>query len=200
MMCRRFVQAVLCGLLALPGLVQAFDLAQLRTQLIATQSVRGNFVQEKHLRALSIPLVSKGHYTLVAGKGLLWELTTPLAQSLRITPQGIFRPQADGTWQASQQAGNRESRLFLSLLSGDTHGLAENFELALSGDAADWRLSMTPSSVILRQIFARIDITGSTLVQEITLHETQGDYTILRLHDSQTGITLSDDEARAYTD
>ncbi|VFR38082.1 FIG027190: Putative transmembrane protein [plant metagenome] len=200
MMRRQLLQVVLCGLLALPGLVQAFDLAQLRTQLIATQSVRGNFVQEKHLRALSVPLVSKGHYTLVASKGLLWELTAPLAQSLRITPQGIFRRQADGTWQASQQAGNRESRLFLSLLSGNTHGLADDFDLALSGDAADWRLSMTPSSVILRQIFARIDIIGSTLVQEITLHETQGDYTILRLQGSQAGITLSDDEARAYAD
>ena len=189
----------LCALL-LPIAAQAFDLNQLRTQLTATAVVRGDFVQEKHLRALPQPLVSRGEFVLATGQGLLWMLRSPLAQTLRITPRGIARKLPDGSWQPSPNGNNRETRLFLALLSGDTQGLAENFDLRLEGAASDWRLHMTPNSVILRQIFTEIEIRGGALVQRIELRETQGDSTVLRMENTTTGATLTDDERRAYAD
>lgn len=186
--------------LLLPLAAWPFTLDELRAQLTAAQVVRGDFVQEKHLRSLPQPLVSRGDFVLAAGLGLLWELKTPIAQSLRITPRDVSRRLPQGGWQPVPNANGRESRLFLALLAGDTEGLAQNFALDLQGDANDWRMTMTPNSAILRQIFTDIEIQGGALVRRIELREVQGDRTVLQLQNAQVGDSLSDDERRAYQD
>ena len=131
---------------------------QLQSQLTAAAVVRGDFVQEKHLRALPQPLVSDGDFVLASGKGMLWRLRRPLTQTLRITTAGISRQNPDGTWRPSANANGQESRLFLALLAGDATGLSENFDLDLAGGPEDWRLTLTPSSALLRQIFTSIEV------------------------------------------
>ncbi|OAE72708.1 hypothetical protein A7J71_11735 [Achromobacter insolitus] len=195
----------LCALLALallPLVSRAFDLADLQTQLNAAPVVRGHFVQQKFLRSLPQPLTSRGDFTLVAGKGLLWLLRTPIAQDLRINANGISRRDEADKWQPlPQQAGaGRENRLFLSVLAGDTARLRENFDLALSGDADAWQLLLTPRSVLLRQIFDNIQINGGKLVDRIELRETQGDRSVLQMTDAQAAQALTAEEQRAFAD
>jgi len=195
----------LCALLALallPLAARAFDLADLQTQLNATPVVRGHFVQQKFLRSLPQPLTSRGDFTLAAGKGLLWLLPTPIAQDLRIDARGISRRDEAGKWQALPQhsGAGRENRLFLSVLAGDTAGLRENFDLALTGDADAWQLLLTPRSVLLRQIFDNIQINGGKLVDRIELRETQGDRSVLQMTDAQAAQALTAEEQRAFAD
>lgn len=186
--------------LLLPTASWAFDLDALREQLTQTPVVRGHFVQEKYLRALPQPLTSRGEFVLATGKGMLWRLRSPLQQTLRITPQGIARQLPDGSWQPASDGTHRESHLFLDLLTGDTEGLAKNFDLQLKGTAADWQMLMTPNAMILRQIFSDIEIRGGAQVQVITLHEAQGDRTVLRMEDTQTSPSLSENEQRDFAD
>ncbi|CAB3901784.1 hypothetical protein LMG26854_05536 [Achromobacter aegrifaciens] len=195
----------LCALLALALLplgARAFDLADLQTQLNATPVVRGHFVQQKFLRSLPQPLTSRGDFTLAAGKGLLWLLRTPIAQDLRIDARGISRRDEAGKWQALPQhsGAGRENRLFLSVLAGDTAGMRENFDLALTGDADAWQLLLTPRSVLLRQIFDNIQINGGKLVDRIELRETQGDRSVLQMTDAQAAQALTAEEQRAFAD
>ncbi|MDR7947879.1 outer membrane lipoprotein carrier protein LolA [Achromobacter aegrifaciens] len=195
----------LCALLALallPLAARAFDLADLQTQLNGTPVVRGHFVQQKFLRSLPQPLTSRGDFTLAAGKGLLWLLRTPIAQDLRIDARGISRRDEAGKWQALPQhsGAGRENRLFLSVLAGDTAGLRENFDLALTGDADAWQLLLTPRSVLLRQIFDNIQINGGKLVDRIELRETQGDRSVLQMTDAQAAQALTAEEQRAFAD
>ena len=148
----------------------------------------------------SQPLTSRGDFTLAQGKGLLWKLTSPFEQDLRITPQGIAKRDAQGAWQAlpQQMGASREVGLFLAVLAGDTHGLQENFDISLAGDAQAWTMTMKPSSALLSQIFEAIVIQGGALVQRIELRETQGDRTVLQLQDVQPAAQLNDEEQRAY--
>ncbi len=183
-----------------PCAAGAFGLDQLQAQLRATPIVRGSFVQQKFLRALPQPLTSRGDFTLAQGKGLLWQLTSPFAQDLRITPQGIAKRDAQGQWQAlpQQMGASRETGIFLAVLAGDTHGLQENFDISLAGDAQDWTMTMKPSSALLSQVFDAIVIQGDTLVRRIELRETQGDRTVLQLQDLQAARQLNAEEQRAY--
>ena len=178
---------------------QAFDLQQLSTQLARPQVIHGDFIQEKHLRALPKPLISTGTFVLAKDHGLLWQLKTPLQQDYRITAQGIARRNAS-EWQMlpGKSAGAEQNRLFLAVLQGDSSGLQRDFELQLQGEASHWQLTLTPRSVLLKQIFTRINIDGGELVQRIELQETQGDSTLLKLQNSVSNQPLSDAEQHDF--
>ena len=186
-------------LFSIPSLARAFDLQQLSDQLAKPSVIHGNFTQEKHLRALPQPLVSKGTFVLAKDHGLLWLLKTPLQQDYRISAQGIARRDANG-WQPlpNKSAGAEQNRLFLAVLQGDSSGLQRDFELQLQGEANDWKLTLIPRSLLLKQVFTQINIDGGELVQNIELLETQGDSTLLRMQDSTAALPLSDAERHDF--
>ncbi|TFF04992.1 outer membrane lipoprotein carrier protein LolA [Pseudomonas sp. BCA14] len=177
----------------------AFDLQQLSEQLAKPSVIHGNFIQEKHLRALPQPLVSKGTFVLAKDHGLLWLLKTPLQQDYRISAQGIARRDADG-WQLlpNKSTGAEQNRLFLAVLQGDSSGLQRDFELQLQGEANQWKLTLVPRSLLLKQVFTQINIDGGELVQTIQLLETQGDSTVLRMQDSTASRPLTDAEQHDF--
>lgn len=195
---RRLAAAVLLAAGAAPA--WAFDLNALQTQLRDAPVVRGQFVQQKYLRSLPQPLTSTGLFTLSAQDGLLWELRAPLHQDLLLTSSAIFRRDDGGKWQALPQAvgGGRETRMFLTVLSGDTQSLQDNFDMALGGTAGDWQLVMTPKSALLKQIFTDIRISGGKLVQRIEMRETQGDKTVMEMKNTRADTKLNDDERRDF--
>jgi hypothetical protein len=180
---------------------RTFDLQQLSEQLARPDVIHGQFIQEKHLRALPQPLVSKGHFVLAKKQGLLWLLRTPLQQDYRITAQGIARRDGNA-WQMlpNKSAGAEQNRLFLAVLQGDSTGLLRDFELSLSGEPQQWRLTLTPRSVLLKQVFNQINIDGGDLVQRIELLETQGDSTVLRMQDSVATQPLSEAEQHDFAE
>ncbi|NWC93157.1 MULTISPECIES: outer membrane lipoprotein carrier protein LolA [unclassified Pseudomonas] len=188
-------------LLGVSGVAHAFDLQQLSDQLAKPSVIHGNFIQEKHLRALPQPLVSKGTFVLAKDHGLLWLLKTPLQQDYRISANGIARRDANG-WQRlpNKSAGTEQNRLFLAVLQGDSSGLQRDFELHLQGDAQQWQLTLTPRSLLLKQVFTQINIDGGELVQKIELLETQGDSTVLRMQDSTSSQPLSDAEQHDFAE
>ncbi|MBC3242015.1 outer membrane lipoprotein carrier protein LolA [Pseudomonas lurida] len=195
---RRTAAATLIGLL-LSSSAHAFDLEQLSDQLAKPSVIHGHFTQEKHLRALPQPLVSKGTFVLAKDHGLLWLLKTPLQQDYRISAQGIARRDASG-WQLlpNKSAGAEQNRLFLAVLQGDSSGLQRDFELKLQGEAKQWKLTLVPRSLLLKQVFTQINIDGGDLVQNIELLETQGDSTVLRMQDSTATQPLSDAEQHDF--
>jgi hypothetical protein len=179
----------------------SFDLAQLSRQLSEPEVIRGNFTQEKYLRALPQPLVSTGTFVLARDRGLLWFLREPLQQDYRISASGIARRDASNWHPAHQQgAAARQNDLFLAVLRGDTEALQRDFELELSGTADTWALTLTPRSKLLGQIFTRILIQGGSTAERIELLETQGDSTLLSLTDSQIDEQLSPTERHDFAD
>ncbi|UST90723.1 outer membrane lipoprotein carrier protein LolA [Pseudomonas siliginis] len=188
-------------LLAVSSWANAFDLQQLSEQLAKPDVIHGQFTQEKHLRALPQPLISKGSFVLAKNHGLLWLLKTPLQQDYRITANGIARRDTNG-WQLlpNKSAGAEQNRLFLAVLQGDSSGLQRDFELALSGTAQQWQLTLTPRSMLLKQVFQQINIDGGALVQTIELLETQGDSTLLRMQDSTAEQPLSEAEQHDFAE
>jgi len=76
--------------------------------------------------------------------------------------------------------------------------LQRDFELQLHGEAQQWKLTLIPRSLLLKQVFTQINIDGGELVQTIELLETQGDSTVLRMQDSTAGQPLSDAESHDF--
>jgi hypothetical protein len=198
---KKWLAATVLLMVANTAMAQPFDLPQLAEQLSGPAVVRGDFIQEKHLRALPQPLTSHGQFALSRDHGLLWLLQQPIRQDYRITPEGIARRNENG-WQAVDPQGGsaRQNQLFLAVLSGATQALQRDFQLELSGAATAWRLQLTPRGALLKQIFAGIEIQGGETVTQIELHEAQGDRTLIRLLDSQTDVALTASEQRDLAD
>ena len=186
-------------LLGFTPLAHAFDLQQLSEQLARPQVIHGDFIQEKHLRALPKPLTSTGTFVLAKNHGLLWQLKTPLQQDYRINAQGIAR--RDGArWQMlpGKSAGAEQNRLFLAVLQGDSSGLQRDFDLQLQGTPDHWTLTLTPRSLLLKQVFNQINIEGGELVQRIELQEAQGDSTQLLMQNSVSNQPLNEAEQHDF--
>jgi outer membrane lipoprotein-sorting protein len=186
-------------MLLLSSKLWAFNSAQLAQQLAAAEVVRGEFVQEKHLRSLSMPLSSHGQFVLSKQHGLLWKVQKPFMQTYRIDQQGVSLLTEKG-WQnqPGQSVAARQSQLFLAVLQGDQGALEADFNLQLQGTAEQWQLQLLPKAVFLQQIFKVIEIHGGALVERIELHETQGDHTVMRMLNSQADSALLDEEQHAF--
>ncbi|RMI02501.1 outer membrane lipoprotein carrier protein LolA [Stutzerimonas nitrititolerans] len=190
----------LCLTLTMAAGAQAFDLAQLSQQLREPAVIRGQFVQQKHLRALPLPLVSRGQFVLAREHGLLWSLQQPLQQDYRISGSGIAQRTPSG-WESTDQqpAAARQNQLFLAVLGGDAEALQRDFQLDLLGTAEDWTLTLTPRSKLLQQIFSAIHIQGGATARRIELLETQGDSTLLLLESTEVDDQLSAVEQHDFT-
>ncbi len=179
----------------------AFDLDALARQLAEPAVVRGQFVQEKHLRGLPQPLVSRGRFVLARGQGLLWQIGEPLALDYRITARGIAQ-RSDGAWQVQPNGagGNRQQQLLLALLGGDIATLSADFTPQLDGTAEHWRLQLTPRGGLLAQVFEAIRVEGGAQVSRVEVSERQGDLTRVSLPDSAADTTLTEQERRDLGD
>ena len=169
-----------------------FSEQELINQLQKPQSVQGDFVQARHLKALNKPITTEGKFALVANKGLLWQMEKPFATQLRVTEKGIM--QWNGKqWNNNGKLGQAEQiQLFLGLLSGDVNGLKKQFKFALSGTAKQWKVTLTPDSLLMKQIFNQITIQGDDVVQMIQLDETQGDKTDITFKNNQINAPLTE--------
>lgn len=178
-------------LMLFSGLSSAFSQQDLIALLQKSQNIQGGFTQQRFLKSLSKPIVSRGKFVLLANKGLLWQMQQPFAVDLRVKKDGIM--QWNGSqWVANNKLGQSEQiNLFLGLLSGDISALSAQFDLQLSGSPQQWRLTLTPSSLLMKQIFNHIIIKGDGLVREIELDEKQGDRTLILFSQIQTNQPLS---------
>lgn len=195
----RIRQWVVTMLLLCCGWAQAFDLNGLRAQLQQAKMVQGQFIQERYLASLSKPLQTQGQFVLLPKQGLWWAMRKPFAQVLRIRADGIWQKTATG-WQknnvtpAMQQ---RQMRLFMDLFAGNTQHLQQQFDVQLSGAAARWQLSLLPKTVLMKQIFQRIDIQGDEVVRSVDIREKQGERTLMRFVGVQTNQPVSSEVHRA---
>lgn len=178
-------------LMLFSGLSSAFSQQDLIALLQKSQNIQGGFTQQRFLKSLSKPIVSRGKFVLLANKGLLWQMQQPFVVDLRVKKDGIM--QWNGSqWVANNKLGQSEQiNLFLGLLSGDISALSAQFDLQLSGSPQQWRLTLTPSSLLMKQIFNHIIIKGDGLVREIELDEKQGDRTLILFSQIQTNQPLS---------
>jgi len=190
---------LLCFLLFTSLSTQAFDLSDLQKKLQQAPIVRGDFVQEKYIAGLPIPLMGSGQFCLSTKQGLLWDFTMPIKQRLRITAKGLAREVGVNQWHLEAGLMDRQqTQLFLAVLQGDTSELQKQFQLALSGNQENWQLTLTPKSALLKQIFTRIQLNGGALLSRIELFESSGERTLIKLLNAKVDNALTAAEAKAF--
>ena len=62
----------------------SLTLDDISTKLSAIKTVKANFTSERNLKGAPKPLVAKGRMTLIEGKGVVWEQTSPFAEEILV--------------------------------------------------------------------------------------------------------------------
>ena len=152
------------------GALGAFDISNLN---VATSGVSGRFVERVELAGLDMNATSKGRFELKEG-ALFWRVETPVKTTLKICKEGIFE-EISGAWVKKDALMDKD--IFLAITNLDETRLSRDFNLNLSGGEAKWSLSLTPKTIIFKEIFDEIIVEGGETVQKIIIKAANGDVT-----------------------
>ncbi len=173
----RLVAALACVLLATTGRAEP---------LAGTELLRGQFVQERHLKAFAKPVISEGRFVLAPGRGLIWIVQSPFPIVTAVTPAGLL--QKAGGAEALRLPASRVpgmSRLYQMLdgaLSGNMVDVEGAFVVARDGDHLRLvpRQAGTPGAP-----FESVTIVLGQFVESVTIDKGNGDFDRIRFSDQR---------------
>lgn len=197
--------AVLCFLSLLCLTSARAEDVQIGAPLKAGSVLRGHFTQERSLQGFQASLKSEGSFVVAEGKGLIWKVEKPYATTTIITPAGLVQS-AQGTETLRLPAARIPfiAKLYDMLsgtMTGDLSDLKQQFDVKMSGSAADWSLQLTPKSPQAGNAdpqnmpVQQLDIAGGQYVKSVDIHRQNGDHDLLTFTgQSADGAPLSADE------
>ncbi len=187
---------------------QVASLDDLLARFARLQGMSARYREEKRIALLKRPLQSEGIIQFAAPNLLLRRVERPEPAVMLLAGDSLQVADASGARRIDLQANPivRQFVLtFVHVLSGDRAALerlyALRFTTADSGSGAPaaggWRLELTPRQPELARMIERASLIGKgTVVEQMTLHERNGDATVLTFSDVDLGVRF-DAAARA---
>jgi outer membrane lipoprotein-sorting protein len=169
----------------------AAPVAKIQAMLAKPEQLCGRFEQTKQLAGMKKPLVSTGHFCVVAGKGVLWRTLKPFPNTLRLKKDEIVHLQGERVamrLDASQEPTVRMiNGVLFSLLAGDLGQLETLFEVDGSVSDSGWKVALRARSPALARAIGAISLDGAAYVRSIHMNEESGDKTDIVFSDIKTG-------------
>jgi hypothetical protein len=151
----------------------------------AAAAVHGRFTQSKTVDGLSRPLLSRGTFSLLPGRGLVWRTLSPLQGTVVLSPKGVYA--LDGAASRRLAAGTEPLALMNEVLSGDVVALRRSFVVRREGDDKAWRLVLVPLPGPLAVVVKSIEAEGASFARKARLVEASGDVTEIRFESVEAG-------------
>jgi hypothetical protein len=144
-------------------------------QLREIKLMHGDFQQQKNLRILKNPLISRGQFVFSKQNGLHWAIAEPLQRTYLISSKGIKPVDSDAT--VESPFADNIGKLFASIFSGDLPALEKYFDIYYGNADSYWQLGLRPNNKHIEKIIRQIEISGKKYIHEIKIIETNGDTT-----------------------
>lgn len=198
---RRSAVLAACAAIAWPALAQErAALGAIRARLVTAALLRGQFEQRKSVKGFKQPLVSRGDFVVLRGKGVLWRTREPLLASLVLTRSRLVSLGADGAVEQQLDAAREPAlrgitELMFAMLSVDLDVLTQRFDVvAQLKPGQDWQMTLLPKDKVLAQSAAKVEIEGDQQVRQVQWSDGQGDLNVIRMSGQRSGGSLSRDE------
>jgi outer membrane lipoprotein-sorting protein len=142
--------------------------------------IRSNFQQQKKLKILRKPMISRGTMIYAKDYGLYWHIETPFPSTLIITETAL--QQKDGDNVNTITAKNQPvlfgfSQVFFKLLSGDIAALSQHFKLHYQMEGSRWRIGLLPKDSAMQQFIKQVTLQGGDLMDTVDIIDNTGDST-----------------------
>jgi outer membrane lipoprotein carrier protein len=188
-----------CGLLV--GWAQSWE--QIRQVSAGVNSVQAGFVQRKHLKILSRPMVSEGRFYFRSPDALRWEYLSPVRSVLLLHKGDVKRYiQQNNRLVEENQSHVQVMKFILPEIAAWNRG---NFDSSPTFSAAlkpgrKTRIILTPKDKGMRTMIQAIEITLSEKpgeIETVRIIESDEAYTVIEFKNVRTNQRLDDNLFRA---
>jgi len=168
-----------------PQLAFAFDLRELTELLRSVETSKVTFVETKHVASLTAPIERRGLLQYVRPDRLEMRVESPFYERMQIVGNDLTIETRRGKRSidlAAQPAAGAWVSSIRATLAGDAETLDRHFQSRVSGDAARWKLELTPRDRGFAALIKRIELNGAqTRVTTIEIEETGGDRSVMTI-------------------
>ena len=146
-------------------------------------SVKADFIQEKHLKILARPIISKGIFVFQSPSSLRWQYLSPI-QSLLLMHDGITRKfvQQDGTLKEETGMNMDAMQVISQEISQWLAGRFTDNPTFQAELQPGRMIVLTPKQKGLAQLISRIELVLSNqpgLMESVTIYEGEDSFTRL---------------------
>ncbi len=186
----------------------ALTLDELQTQFSQYPVTRADFLQQREIKGMSVPLTATGRLIISKTEGLWWHQQTPFELTLRLNKQTMIqtvqgqKPQKM-TVQTHPQLFQFND-LLTALFRGDIRLLEQKFKLEIKPLSSKestpntWMLVLIPKASPLNKIFKSITLKGNHDLNSIEMSDLQGDFTRIQLSNQRVEPPVLDKDERRY--
>ena len=159
-------------------------------------TVKAGFVQEKHMKILARPLVSRGAFLFKAPDSLRWEYKEPV-ESVLVMHNGRIRRfvNKDGQWVEDAAAGLQSMQVVVQQITQWLNGrFDENPSFSATLETGP-KIVMIPREKALARLIGRIEIELSeqpAVIESVTIFESMDSYTRLVFQNVTLNTRLDD--------
>ena len=188
--CALVIAALLCG-----GWADTWK--GIRAAAGTVTSIRADFVQEKHLKMLLHPLVSRGVLYYRAPGDLRWEYKTPV-RSVMLMDGGKGRRfiESGGRLKEAQGGGMDAMPVVMEEITGWLGGRFDQSGLFSARLEPGKKIVLTPKDQTLAGIISRIELVladRAGVMESVYIYESEDSYTRLIFSHTEINPALSDD-------
>ena len=188
----RFIRPLLISLSlilagALPSLSHAADwgIDQLMHALAQTRAGHARVVETKSIAMLDQPVESSGELFYTAPDTLEKRTVKPKPETMRVEGDKLVIERGRQKYRLQLQDYPELAAFIDSIrgtLAGDRKALERTYQLSLEGSASAWTLQLVPLNAKMKQVVARIRISGvRDEVRSIDVSQTDGDSSQMRI-------------------
>lgn len=169
---------------------------QLREQAGQVETIRAGFIQEKHLRILTKPLISKGVFYYQAPGSLRWEYKSPI-RSILLMHHGKIRRYIEGDSGLMEDSG-AGLQAMQSVLQEITKWLKGDFGSNPMFSASlkrEGKIVLTPKEKAFASIIKRIELILSDrpgVIKSVTIYEGKDSFTRIEFENVRVNEPLKD--------
>jgi outer membrane lipoprotein-sorting protein len=186
---------VMVASLVAPVPVHSQDWASLKESFRRIQSVKAEFLQERHLQILKEPLISEGRFFYLASGSLRWEYLSPLRSVMLQKGDSVRRYHfSEGAWKQDMAQGVESRRMVLAEMSQWLQGRFEEsrvFSHSYS-PGPPGRIFLTPGEGINKFVLG-IEIVSSErpgVIDRVEITEPGGSSTRIVFRNVEINATL----------
>lgn len=169
--------------------------SRLQSESKNTSSITSQFIQERHLSAMTQPLVSRGHFWYKKPASVRWEYVEPYKSLIILTKRKVFIQEDQKKHEYDMQSGSAFQNLghiMFSFILGDIESAEKDYHIEYLENKSLYFVKLTPRHVG-QDIMSRIDLyfdRNDFSLSKIIMYEKGEDFTSIRFENKELNVEV----------